>query len=461
MQCEVPYFPAAVVGLGLVWLGGLGGAGLRWLRHHPVHPLEFLILGGLFPHGGVVTSEVRGSGWPGTATAELERLRAEGLWSLGAATTFEVLDVGHLERHHQWMIAWLLNPREAHQLGARMLAAVLRRAGRADLVTGLPLSAEVRKEVVQPPGTRADIVVRTATCTLVVELKVYASEGTDQTRRLVQGYAHEREPVWVFLTLNGEVPRDGQFHSMTLAEFAKDLSHVLDQAPEPHTGHGVTGRATALDYLTTLRRMTGMTALDHEAARFWLTYGAEMTRAEEASWQLLGRMAAGVESRLTRLAAALGPDVIVRTTDYSYQSKIKNVKPYEESAILLTRKSWLDATGGARIGVGFGRRHPKIDAFHNDHKPFVGLFSFDHDLYLALGPVEDAWANRWISWEYADLTPPPEAVDLVEHLLDQVADQMAALWAKNVDRIDAVASTSQPTAAAPSALPFRSGTDCG
>lgn len=386
-----------------------------------------------------MTGEVSGNGWPVAASADLERLRADGLWSPGAATALEVLEVGHLERHHQWIIAWLLDPLEAHHLGSRMLAAVLRRAGRADLASGLPSSAEVRKEVVQPPGTRADIVVRTATCTLVVELKVHAPEGVDQTQRLVQGYAHEREPVWVFLTLNGEVPKDSQFHSMTLAEFAEGLSHVLDQAPEPHTSHGVTGRATALDYLTTLRRMTGMTALDHEAARFWLTYGAEITRAQEASWQLLQRMAAGVEGRLTRLAAALGPDIVVRTVDYNYQSKVRDVKPYEESAVVLTRESWLDANGDARVGIGFGRRRPKIDAFHNDYKPFVGLVAFDHDLYLALDPLENAWADRWVSWENADLTPSTETVDLVEYLLAKIADQVSALWAKEVDRIDAIA----------------------
>lgn len=388
-----------------------------------------------------MASEVHGKDWPVAASIELARLRSEGLWSPGSATTLEVLEVGHLERHHQWMIAWLLDPFEAHQLGSRMLAAMLRRAGRVDLATGLPSLAEVRKEVVQPPGTRADIVVRTVTCTLVIELKVHSPEGVDQTQRLVQGYAHEREPVWIFLTLHGEVPRDGQFHSMTLAEFAACLSHALHHAPEPHNSHGVTGRATTLDYLTTLRRMTGMTALDHEAARFWLTYGAEISRAEAASWQLLQRMAVGVEGRLARLAAALGPDILVRTVDYRYQSKARDVKPYEESAVVLTRESWLDATGRARIGIGFGRRRPKIDAFHNDYKPFVGLVALDHDLYLALEPDQNAWADRWVYWEYADLTPPAETVDLVEYLLTQVADQVSALWAKEVDRIDAIVQT--------------------
>jgi hypothetical protein len=58
--------------------------------------------------------------------------------------------------------------------------------------------------------------------------------STPTALRLVQGYAHEREPVWIFLTLHGEVPRDGQFHSMTLAEFAACLSHALHHSPEPH-----------------------------------------------------------------------------------------------------------------------------------------------------------------------------------------------------------------------------------
>ncbi|MGP3966502.1 hypothetical protein [Streptomyces sp. 6N223] len=47
VRCEVPYFPSAVVGISLVWLGGLGVVGLRWLRHQPWHPGEFLIFGGM------------------------------------------------------------------------------------------------------------------------------------------------------------------------------------------------------------------------------------------------------------------------------------------------------------------------------------------------------------------------------------------------------------------------------
>ncbi|MET9832838.1 hypothetical protein ABZ078_26880 [Streptomyces sp. NPDC006385] len=47
VRCEVPYLAPVVVGTGLVWLGGLGVAGFRWLRHDPTHPGEFLILGGL------------------------------------------------------------------------------------------------------------------------------------------------------------------------------------------------------------------------------------------------------------------------------------------------------------------------------------------------------------------------------------------------------------------------------
>jgi hypothetical protein len=47
VRCDAPYFPGAVVGLGLVWLVGLVVVGVQELLSHHVYPFVLLFLCGL------------------------------------------------------------------------------------------------------------------------------------------------------------------------------------------------------------------------------------------------------------------------------------------------------------------------------------------------------------------------------------------------------------------------------
>jgi hypothetical protein len=385
-------------------------------------------------------------GWDSLA-AELRRLRSAGLGTSGRTTTLEVLGLVNLERHHQAMIAWLLDPSETHRLGDRLLTSMLSRAARSDMPAQALAEAEVLLEVEQPAGTRADIVVRTRVCTLVIELKVHATEGVRQTERLAEGYAHEVAPVYVFLTLHVTLPLSDRFHPMSLGQFADDLAAALDGAPQEVDAHGATARAVALDYLTTLRRMTWMTALDDDAARLWLAHGMALKEAEAASRRVLERLTVGLRGSLEQLAQKLGPGVVVREDTYEHQStRYPGRQSYLEGAVALAREHWLAADGGLRAGVGFGYRlrkagqpEPAIDAFNSQLRPFVGLFAPEQALYAALGPVPGkTWANRWVLWQYAEISPPPGDGDLVEGLLDGILGQLCALWEQNSGRIDAV-----------------------
>ncbi|MCF1510414.1 PD-(D/E)XK nuclease family protein [Streptomyces glomeratus] len=357
----------------------------------------------------------------------------------------EVLGLADLERHHQKMIAWLLDPSQPHQLGERLLTSMLKRAGHGDLPAQALAEAEVLQEVEQPTGTRADIVIRTEACTLVIELKVHAMEGVHQTERLADGYAHEVTPVFVFLTLHGSRPLSKRFHPMTLSQFADDLGASLHGAPHLGSAHGHTARTAARDYLATLQRMNRMSALDDDAARLWLTHGMAMKEAEAASARVLESLTKALPGRLEQVAAQLGAEVVVRQETYAYQSeRYPGRPPYPEQAAVLARRDWLSADGRLRAGVGFGYRlrkagepQPAIDVFKTELRPFVGVFVPDQAVYATLSPLSGkAWANKWLYLQYAELAPPPGGGNLVERLTEGVLDQLLASWRELSGLID-------------------------
>ncbi|MET7352941.1 PD-(D/E)XK nuclease family protein [Streptomyces mirabilis] len=379
---------------------------------------------------------------------ELRRLRSEGLGTAGRATALEVLGLVDLERHHQKMIAWLLDPSQTHQLGDRLLTSLMKRAGHGDLPAQALAEAEVLQEVEQPPGTRADIVVRTEVCTLVIELKVHATEGVRQTERLADGYAHEAAPAYVFLTLHRALPLSDRFHPMSLSELADDLEASLRSAPHAVGAHGAAARTAASDYLTTLQRMNRMTALDDDAARLWLSHGVAMKEAEAASARVLKRLTVALPGRLDQYAAQLklGTDVVVRQQTYEYQSqKHPGRQPYPERAVVMVRRNWLAADGTLRAGIGLGHRlrkagqpEPDIDALKTELRPFVGVFAPDQAVYTALSQLPGkTWANRWLSLQYAETNPPSGDRNLVDGLIDRILDQLSASWKEYSGQIDA------------------------
>ncbi len=72
-------------------------------------------------------------------TVELNDLQAAGRWLPGPATTLEVTGRYEYEADHERLLAWLLDPRAAHNLGSALLAALLGRAGVTDIPPpGLP-----------------------------------------------------------------------------------------------------------------------------------------------------------------------------------------------------------------------------------------------------------------------------------------------------------------------------------
>lgn len=381
----------------------------------------------------------RGAGVPrqpfwASVADELEDLRAKGLWVPGPATALEVLGLRHLERHHQALIAWLLDPKGAHQLGARVLVGLLHRLGRGEVATGvLSGSARVAKEVTRAQS-RADIVVAMDTATLVIELKIHASEGPDQTRRLAADYASDPDPVFVFLTHRAAAPGSEHFRALRLPGFADVLRGALTAAPSPVDHNGIVGRATAENYLADVERMSGVASLNREAARFWLAHGQRMPEAQAAARALLAELPEATGRALEDLVLELASRAVVTTFDYRAQGQRDS---FDERAVLLSRPEWISADGSPLAGFGLGQSLGSADPFKDVQRPFVGVYVADPFAHVALRERWDSqpW-DKWVWWEHLDLTPPARPDEPIDTYAARVALRVRQWWDQDSGAVD-------------------------
>jgi hypothetical protein len=131
-------------------------------------------------------------------------LRAQGRWLRGPHDLLGVIGRRRSELSHTAALAWLLDPIGAHGLGTEPLAGFLRLIG--DDVPGeevLGWCRPVREIAVE--DTRADLVIDGPGVRIVVEVKVDAGEGEEQTKRLVRHF-DEEGARFVFLTRSGAMP---------------------------------------------------------------------------------------------------------------------------------------------------------------------------------------------------------------------------------------------------------------
>ncbi len=362
--------------------------------------------------------------------AELDRLKCQGLWLSGPAAALEVLGQTGVERAHQAYIAWLLDPGGSHGLGTGVLVNLLRHfSPEATIPPQLTLS-RVKKEDARAQS-RADIVVSSPTCTVVIELKVHSGEGDEQTRRLAEDHSGSPSPLFIFLTLNGDQPRDTRFQSMLLRELAVCVRTALDEAPQPRSHNEERGRATARDYLSALERKCGMEPVNQHAAVFWARHGFEMLNARDEAIRLLTMLPEAVEKALGGLAQDLGGDLEVSRFPYVAQGRYN--RTYQEVAVLLHRRRWRGSGTEPKFGIGFGQRASSVDFFDTDKKPWFGVWAADPNNRNALG--DSSW-HLWAKWDYVDLTPPENGEDLLSWYGDAVVRAVRQTWEEDGPAID-------------------------
>lgn len=181
-----------------------------------------------------------------------ERLRATGRWVRGPDHMLGVLGMTRAEVRHSRIIAWLLDPIAKHGLGTEFLERVLNflfPGERFDRLASTTTSCEVSRE-----GCRADIVVRGADFSLVVENKVDADEGDDQCNSYFAAFGREPGARFAFLTPDGRAPRsasDAAFEAFGLLSYPQ-VRALLAQALEVGA-ESAPARDVAVDYLRSLR----------------------------------------------------------------------------------------------------------------------------------------------------------------------------------------------------------------
>lgn len=185
--------------------------------------------------------------------AELSRiegeLRAQGRWASGPSDLMGVLQVAFDEVKHCRVLAWLLDPNGAHQLGDRFLRQFIGDLSRRGVlaVQDDKSLGRVTVGVEEAKGTtRADIVVRSPEWMILIEAKILAGEQPTQGARLESLWA-EGEPVLVFLTKTGRRMKTGS--GRWIGYTWRDVKNCLRGCLEREQA---TDLSTAREYLKTL-----------------------------------------------------------------------------------------------------------------------------------------------------------------------------------------------------------------
>ncbi|MCC9311318.1 PD-(D/E)XK nuclease family protein [Kitasatospora sp. RB6PN24] len=359
--------------------------------------------------------------------AELAALRAGGHWLRGPSTALGVLGQQALEDAHERYLAFLLDPHGTHGLGSTLLAALLRRAGRADIAadTAALAQAEVRRQVVGT-ASRPDLVVTAPRFTLVVELKIRTTEGHRQTPNQQRDFAHHPDPVFVYLTPSGRSALSTAFRPVSLLQLSRDLTAALKAPPRAETVHAERGRTVARDYLNALEDVLGMSPVNDAAARFWLTHNADMALARQAASDLLAGLPERTHAVLTELAPRLGEGLEVAWIEYD---AVGGKDTYPEVAVVLGRREWL-TPGQPRCGFGLGQRRQRVDPKDNGERaPFVGFYCEDDRMRDAVSAHfgRRQWGGHWARWAYLPLRPEPR-LPVLEGLARRVAESVTMGW---------------------------------
>jgi hypothetical protein len=168
----------------------------------------------------------------------------------------KVFGVENYELAHSSFLAWLLDPLGDHGLGSqfveKFICKVASKTKKVDL-TGIDFRNLCVDREVSGDESRLDIRVRDqlASFVCVIENKILAKEGTDQTNRLYRDY-HDvfSKELFVFLTLDEKVkPINRNFTPITYREVLSILRSLSQDSINPDT------RFLIRHYVNTLERL--------------------------------------------------------------------------------------------------------------------------------------------------------------------------------------------------------------
>ncbi|MFB8242360.1 hypothetical protein ACFC58_38105 [Kitasatospora purpeofusca] len=351
-------------------------------------------------------------------------------------SALQILNRQRQESSHEHYLKFLLDPAEVHGLGTGLLNALLDLAGLPALGADPRLATARVHRQVRGTTSRPDLIVTSTVGSVVIELKVDAPEGAEQTTRQGDDFTDLSNPVFVYLTPDGRPADDARFHPVALRDLAGRLAVLLT---EPAPGPAPVGRRHAEDYLTDLEATVGISADDDDDARFWVTHGTTLLAAQEATRRLLTQLPAHAANTLAHLAADLGADLTVTTVDYGAQGSLGE---YPETAVVISRPQWL-ANDAPVLGFGLGIRratgqHLGPDPDTDRRRPFHGIYCTDPAVRAALRQrfLSKGWGGRWAWYRYIDLTPQPHGTGFLEHNATGIATAVRGTWTERAATVD-------------------------
>jgi hypothetical protein len=163
----------------------------------------------------------------------VELMQKRGLWRKTYFNLFEVFGYQRLEDAHSNILAWLLNPKEAHSLGVAFLRGFVDKVFN---IKDLPANFSVKVFREKQEGkNRPDIVVEDNNWWLVIENKIDSNEQEDQTKRYADKWKRKgkigENVLLAYVHPTGQQPESHDFIPVsyrTIREFLETMNFQGD-----------------------------------------------------------------------------------------------------------------------------------------------------------------------------------------------------------------------------------------
>ena len=158
----------------------------------------------------------------------INNAKEKGLWRKTHLNLFEVFGINRLESVHSNILAWLLNPEEAHGFGEKFLRDFI---NKVFIDNKLPSKLFVKVTTEKKDGENIlDIVVEGKNWWLVIENKVDSGEQENQTIRYAEKYKQKGklgEKVFLVLLSPEGVPPVSSYFTPVSYRIIRELLETL------------------------------------------------------------------------------------------------------------------------------------------------------------------------------------------------------------------------------------------